>query len=99
MEVGSTVVYGTTSGRSPVMKEGIIEKITPYEHHYTNWGPQGGPHTPATVTRYQVGIRRFLETSRWKDYTSPTGTGVRLSFPTFENITVVPVRFDTEAQS
>ena len=93
MEVGSTVVYGSTSGGCQSMTEGVVEKITPYDFTYNNWGKQGSKPEKVTIKRYKVGIQA-KHTSRYGDYEieHPLEGGGRLSYPMFQNITVVPPR-------
>jgi len=88
--VGSTVVYATTSGRSPVMKEGIVEVIsekTDYRWDYI--GEQGSRKRERVEFTYkQIGIR-YTENARWSN--SPWDSS-RLRYPLIKNITVVPAR-------
>jgi len=87
IEVGSTVVYATTSGRSPVAKEGKVVSLEAKQ--MLMW--DGTPYLNRDFIK--IGIMRVDVTSRgWDD--KPYFGEKRVSYPLFNNVTVVSPRVD-----
>lgn len=92
ISVGDFVVYATTSGRSPVLKYALVEKID--EVTNTKYGRDGIKE----VTRTRVGVREIKNGRGCMRFDSSKLTAdgwvdkqVRVTYPMVQNIVKVEV--------
>lgn len=83
--VGDHVVYATTSGRSPVLKLGLVHVVESFPTTRYDWDR----HDRVPDVGYKIGLQ-WLESGRGWSKPSPTTNGKpRLSYPSYENIVKV----------
>ena len=91
IEIGSTVVYGVNQGFT-AMREGRVEVLTSYEDPWMDYGPQGsGRSVKRFRTCWKIGIRALSMSSRGPR-NFPLEEAERLSYPMFQNVTIVSAR-------
>lgn len=91
VNVGDHVIYATTSGRSPVQKFAIVEKIIWTQEEQPVWTKNRANLVTKVVDVVKVGVREISNSRgflRWSVFKDPNKKA-RVTYPLVENIVKV----------